>query len=228
MQEIQELENELLLLINYDGSDYIDRFWWMFSSKFTWIASVLTIVAYIAWKSRKWKEVLLIIAAFIILGLMTDWVSSNVFKPLFARLRPSHNPDIVNALFLHIDSSGHLYHGGAFGFFSAHAANSFGAVTLLGLLFRRKWVIIAGTLWALAFCYSRLYLGVHYVGDVLVGAMWGSLIGTLVYYCYAKIHRRYEQKWGLLPIRKIYNEEPWPVIIVHYSAIVVIAILAFF
>ena len=228
MQQLQDLENELILFINYDGSNSVDQFWWMFSSKFTWVASVLTIVAYIAWKSKKWKEVVLILAAFVIMGLLTDWVSSNMFKPLFARLRPSHNPDIMQSLSLYVDSLGHKYEGGAYGFFSAHAANSFGAVTLLGLLFRRKWVIIAGTLWAFAFCYSRLYLGVHYVGDVLVGMIWGCMMGALVYYGYAKVHRRLEEKWKLLPVREVYNQEPWPVIIVHYVAIAVIAVIAFF
>ncbi len=228
MQQLQELENELILFINYDGSYNVDRFWWMFSSKFTWIATVLTIVAYFAWKAKKWREVLLILTAFVIMGLLTDWVSSNVFKPIFARLRPSHNPDIIDSLYLYVDSAGHLYHGGAYGFFSAHAANSFGAITMLGLIFRRKWVIIAGAIWALAFCYSRLYLGVHYVGDVLVGMIWGCLVGALVYHGYARVHRRLEKKWNLLPIREIYDQEPWPVIIVHYTAIAVIAIIAFF
>jgi undecaprenyl-diphosphatase len=81
-----------------------------------------------------------------------------------------------------IDSKGQLYKGGSFGFFSNHASNFFGVVTLFLLLMKpaRKWIAVLLFAWALLIGYSRIYLGVHYPGDIIVGAIYGMLIAWCV------------------------------------------------
>ena len=94
-------------------------------------------------------------------------------KPGFARLRPSHTASLEGHLHLHTFDNGSVYRGGPFGFVSSHAANTFGIATLAVLLFgagRWRWL----WLWAAAMSWTRIYLGVHYPGDILFGALFGA------------------------------------------------------
>ena len=69
------------------------------------------------------------------------------------------------------------YRGGMYGFFSSHAANAAGIVTFTSLLFRNRLYTVTAVIWALLTCYSRMYLGVHYPGDIVVGLLWGTFVG---------------------------------------------------
>jgi undecaprenyl-diphosphatase len=98
-------------------------------------------------------------------------------KPLVARLRPTHNPEIADLI--HTVNG---YRGGRYGFVSSHAANAATFVTFTALIFRNRYYSILLSLWAFLTAYSRVYLGVHYVGDVLCGALIGVLVGMGVYF----------------------------------------------
>jgi undecaprenyl-diphosphatase len=113
--------------------------------------------------------------------LLSDQISSSVLKPLVARLRPTHNPKIADLI--HVVNG---YRGGLYGFVSSHAANAATFVTFTALLFRNKIYTILLSLWAFLTAYSRVYLGVHYVGDVLCGALIGVLVGVVVYVIFKK------------------------------------------
>jgi undecaprenyl-diphosphatase len=78
------------------------------------------------------------------------------------------------------------YRGGNYGFFSAHAANTFSIAIFMSLLMRQRLLTIFLVCWSLLNCYTRLYLGVHYPGDITVGLIWGGLVGFCVYkgYCH--------------------------------------------
>ena len=99
-----------------------------------------------------------------------------ILKPWVARLRPTHNPEIADLI--HTVNG---YRGGRYGFVSSHAANAATFVTFTALVFRNRFYTILLTLWAFLTAYSRVYLGVHYVGDVLCGALVGVLVGVGVY-----------------------------------------------
>jgi undecaprenyl-diphosphatase len=94
---------------------------------------------------------------------------------LVERLRPSHDPVIGNQI--HIVNN---YRGGLYGFISSHAANTFAIAVFLALLFKRKVFTISIIIWASIVSFSRIYLGVHYPGDVLCGAILGTGLGFLI------------------------------------------------
>ena len=108
--------------------------------------------------------------------LIADQVSASIIKPPVARARPSHNPDLATTI--HIVNG---YRGGPFGFVSSHAANCFGIALFLAMLFKNRaftWTMIV---WATLMCYSRIYLGVHYPGDIVCGSLLGFLAAWAVY-----------------------------------------------
>jgi undecaprenyl-diphosphatase len=106
-------------------------------------------------------------------------LSTNIVKHKVQRYRPSHNLELMQQVHTVND-----YHGGQFGFFSSHAANSFAVVTLFFLAAKAQISKRSRYLFyllPLTIIYSRIYLGVHYPSDVMVGAVWGILIGWLVF-----------------------------------------------
>jgi undecaprenyl-diphosphatase len=110
-----------------------------------------------------------------------------LFKDTVQRLRPCHAPDLQGLVHL---VNGHC--GGLYGFVSSHAANHFAIATFMtGMLQRRpRWAAAVLYIWAALIGYSRIYLGAHYPGDVIVGAMYGALIGGLAYGLFRSIHQR--------------------------------------
>lgn len=184
IQHIVSLDRQALLALNGSDSIFWDNFMWTYSGKFVWIPLVI-ILLYVIIKNNKWKETLLIIGMLALVILLADRISSGFFKPFFHRFRPTHDPEIM-ALVDIVNG----YRGGRYGFVSSHAANSFGIITFVLLLIKRKELTFALISWALLNCYSRMYLGVHFPGDILCGMILGCVIGFLVYYIYKFLHKK--------------------------------------
>jgi undecaprenyl-diphosphatase len=117
--------------------------------------------------------------------LLAGSVDDLIVKPTVARWRPTHDPEI--GLLVDIVDG---YRGGKYGFFSAHASNTFSIAILFCWLIRSRLLSIALVIWSLTNCWTRMYLGVHFPGDILVGLTWGFTIGTLVYYIYYRVTKR--------------------------------------
>ena len=122
---------------------------------------------------------------FLVLAIFVTDQSCNLLKNTVQRLRPSHNTELVDQIHLIDYPDGKLYRGGKFGFPSSHAANSivFAFFVIFFLSAKRKWIIIAAICWAGLIGYSRIYLGVHYPGDLLGG----YIIGTLFAFLFGKL-----------------------------------------
>ena len=205
MDEIISLDQQLLLALNGSDSIVLDTFFMAVTRTATWIPLFL-FVAYAILRIKGWRELLLVLACTALVVLIADRFSSGLCKPLFHRLRPSHEPSLEGLVDLVGD-----YRGGLYGFISSHAANTFGVATFITLCLRRKAVNIVCNLnnavrsriflskvsiallfaWAVISSYSRIYLGVHYPGDILAGSLCGVITAFLVFYiCFTPLARR--------------------------------------
>lgn len=171
------LDKSLTVFFNYNGGSVQDSLWYGLSSRLIWVFPALLLLCFLIHKPKKWKEATLVILALVLVITLCDQISSSIMKPYFARLRPSHTPGVENML--HYVNG---YRGGSYGFASSHAANSAGAVTFVSLLLRHRAVTLSLTLLAILVSFSRVYLGVHYVGDILTGALLGAAIGSAFYW----------------------------------------------
>jgi len=144
-----------------------------------------------------WREILLILAAAGLCVLLAGTVDDSIVKPLVARWRPTHDPEIGMLVDV-VDG----YRGGNYGFFSAHASNTFSIALFFSLLMRHRLFVIFMVCWSLVNCWTRLYLGVHYPGDITVGLLWGAIVGYSVYrlYCRFTTPVRYDMNHLYVPI----------------------------
>lgn len=188
MKEIVEniipLERDLFLLLNGSDSVFLDNVMWTISGRFVWVPLLLFLVFLFFYKTLR-KEALLVTLFFILLFVACDQVSSGLIKPLFERLRPSHHPDFMDVVDL-VNN----YRGGRFGFISGHATNSFGLAVFLSLLFKNRRLTIASLIWATINSYSRIYLGVHFISDIIGGVIVGTIIGIIIYQMYSYFRYR--------------------------------------
>lgn len=190
-QEIHQFDQQLTLQINSWYSDFTDIIWQVFSNKLVWIPMYVAIVALLIWKLG-WKKGLVVVAAAGLTFAFCDQFS-NLIKYAVARIRPLNDESMVSRG-LHI-----LEHGGGYSFFSAHAANAFGLAcsTFVGfctcLKKRSVWLKTYGCwmyFWAFMVSISRVFVGKHYLGDVIVGALVGAAAGLVLGYISSFVTRR--------------------------------------
>ncbi|MGM9868684.1 MAG: phosphatase PAP2 family protein [Sodaliphilus sp.] len=181
---LQQLDASLLVAINGWHCPFADQLMWLISGKFS---SALILIAVLALPLRKgnWKNALTLLIAIALVVIIADRVSSGIIKPLVERLRPTHNPDL-QAL-VHVVND---YRGGKYGFVSSHAANMFGIATFVALVVRNRYTWLCLLSWAAIVSYSRIYLGVHYPGDILGGMLVGIGATWLVAWLWKKAQNR--------------------------------------
>lgn len=173
LEFFRHIDSELLLWMNSHHSYFFDHFMYAVSGRWEWIPLYAFLLAVIIWKYR-WKSLWIILAVAILITLSDQL--ANVFKATVKRPRPCKDPEIGHLVLLVND-----YCRGAYGFVSGHAANSFALAIFISQLFKNKWVTSGMIIWATLVSYSRIYLGVHYPGDVICGAVLGILLGWIVY-----------------------------------------------
>ena len=184
MDALLQLDSQLLLLLNWFHTEFWDNTLWITSSTTIWLPMYFMIIYSIV-KGQKWQSWITLLAI-IILVVLCDRISTDIFKYGFERLRPTHDPElkeVVKTVF--------GYRGGKFGFVSSHATNTMGLAVFTALLYRRRWYSVFIIIWSLFVGYSRIYLGVHFPGDVLGGFILGAILGFGVYKLYGLILPRF-------------------------------------
>lgn len=176
MEKIVAFDKAAFLFFNGYHNVFFDNVMWLISHKFTWIPLYL-ILLYLLFRNYGKQAFYLLPAIFIVI-LLADQISVKLFKEVFERLRPCHDPELAGLVHIVKDHC-----GGKFGFVSSHATNTFALAGFLALVLRRRYsrVFFWMILWASVVSYSRIYLGVHFPLDVLGGAILGGGIGCVVY-----------------------------------------------
>ncbi|MCS6974252.1 MAG: phosphatase PAP2 family protein [Cyclobacteriaceae bacterium] len=196
LEKLNQADKELLLTLNQLNLPWLDPVMLFLTKTWAWIPlyALLIYLVIKVYKNRSWIP----LAGTALTITLTDRLTSGLMKPYFARVRPSHNPELANMLHL-VDG----YKGGEFSFVSGHAANSFATALLVWLLLRNhypatRWLFA----WAAFMSYTRIYLGVHYPGDILAGALTGMACAATIYLgmkkSFSKVFTDYDSK-PLLP-----------------------------
>lgn len=191
MDWLLELDTKLFLAINGWHSEAWDGIMWWISGKTTWWPFYLLLLIYMGWRKR-WQLAPMMLFIILVVTL-TDQTSVHLFKNVFERLRPCHEPALEGLVHLVNNRC-----GGQFGFISSHAANTFGVAFLSLLWIRKGWFTAIMLTWAIVVAYSRVYLGVHYPGDVLAGGIWGAGCGWLIFYLFNRILAKVPKNWWII------------------------------
>jgi len=186
-EQILQADRALTLWLNGSDSLFMDGIAWTATSTAVWMPLAVALL-YTIIRNNDLPDIFLIILSVALGILIADQVASSLFKPMVARLRPSHDPELM-----YLVQTVNGYRGGLYGFFSSHASNTFAVATFLTLLLRRRGVALVLFAWALLNCWTRVYLGVHYVGDLLVGAAFGAMTGTCMFCLYRRTSKLLRQ-----------------------------------
>lgn len=184
-ESLIQFDKQLLLAVNGSDSLFIDGLAVALTTATTWIPLYLALFFLVLRNNESMKQILLIIGCAALCVVLAGTVDDSFVKPTVARLRPTHDLQIG----MSVDVVGG-YRGGSYGFFSAHAANTFSIAVFFSLLVRNGILAFLLVLWSFINCWTRMYLGVHFPGDILCGLLWGGLVGMFIYYVYYKINIR--------------------------------------
>ena len=225
---IIDIDKYLLLTLNGSDSIFWDGCMKVYTSMAIWAPLALALI-YILVKNNRVKDFFLLLLFIVAVVSLTDLISSSICKPLFARWRPTRDPmlmyavDVVNGI-----------RGKDYGFTSSHAANSFGIATFVLLLIRHKVLTISLILWAAFNAYTRIYLGVHYPGDILAGTFIGVTVGWGMYKLYKYVSRKQKHNAHRDWISSQYTKSGYLVsdvylfLLVMYATFIAIPMISFF
>jgi len=187
MNDINQLDRDATVALNDWGNDAVDLFFNIITHKL-YAIPFYAVLLYFFYKKLGWKNTLISLVTIAILIAASDQIA-NVFKGGFERLRPFREPALEGI----ISKVGRS--GGTFGFYSAHASSAIGLATFVGLLLwkTQRVLCVITIIWAALVAYSRVYLGLHYLGDILMGAVMGVLLGVLCYKLFAFAKAKYGQ-----------------------------------
>lgn len=191
MEALSTIDSDLFLFLNGLHADWMDGVMVLITQMWVWLPLYLLLIY---WTVKQYgKRCWWIFLALALVVLCSDQLSAHVCKPLFQRLRPCYNTDLQGLIHLPKGMA-----GGQYGFVSSHAANTFAIAAFLTAALRKKykWMGIALYLWAFISSYSRIYIGYHYPGDILCGAVLGILVGLTLW-----------KVFQLLVVKKIWKSE---------------------
>ncbi len=186
---LNDLDHQLFLFLNGLHVDWLDPVMTFISSEMGWIPFYAVLVFLVFYKYR-WKGLWVMLGVVIAITL-SDQIASSVFKPLVMRLRPCHDPLIEDLVYLPKGKP-----GGHYGFISSHAANTFALASFIYMTMRKHYSKIGWLMfiWAAVVSYSRIYMGVHFPGDIICGAALGLFLGFGIGYLTNLLTKNEQQK----------------------------------
>ena len=179
---LKAMDTMVFLTVNSHHNAYFDSVMWLVSGKLIWVPMYVSLF-FVLLKNYSYKVVFTILLAIGVVILFTDSFTAQVIRPWVCRLRPSNLDNPMSSMVHIVDG----YRGGAYGFPSNHASNTWGLAFFITFLFRRYKLTFFFFLWALLVCYSRMYLGVHYFGDLLIGGLLALAGASTVFYVFRKV-----------------------------------------
>lgn len=193
METLIELDKTLLLLLNGSDSLFTDGLATVLTAASTWIPLYVALFYLVLRNNDNVRQIFLAVGGAALCALLAGSVDDTIIKPLVARWRPTHDP----AIGLLVDTV-NGYRGGNYGFFSAHAANTFSLAVYFCFIVRSRAFSFTMIGWSLVNCWTRLYLGVHYPCDILCGLVWGGIVGFVLSYIVNRVRRSLEGKQNFI------------------------------
>ncbi|WP_419515272.1 phosphatase PAP2 family protein [Leyella stercorea] len=182
---LSDIDARLLLIVNGAHSPFFDSVMWCISGRWIWVP-FYAVLAYLLFRRMSWKRASICLVTIGLIILAADQTCATLIRPEIGRLRPANLNNPLSS-FVHVVNG---YRGGRYGFPSCHAANTFALAVFMSLVIRHKWFTVMMFSWAFVVSYSRMYLGVHYFGDLFCGATIGSLFVVLFYYLQNYLFKR--------------------------------------
>ena len=176
---LMSLDRSVLAFFNGSDSAVLDNIALVLTSPYTWIPLYILLLWAVVKKQKSAGMIWLVIGCIFFSLLLSAGMADGIMKPLVGRLRPSHDPLLMNT----IDIVGD-YRSTQYGFFSGHAANTMAIAIFFSLLFHKRWGATILIIWSLINCWTRLYLGLHYPSDILFGLLWGMFSGWMGFQLY--------------------------------------------
>ena len=189
LNSLMELDRQILAFFNGSDSLFLDGVAMTLTSALTWIPLYLGLLYIVIKNNETMAQIVLITCCVLLCLFLADGLADYIVKPLVGRWRPTNDPvikysiDVVNN-----------YRETKYGFFSAHAANTMSIAVFFSLLVRSRKLTIALLAWSLLNCWTRMYLGVHYPGDILCGLIWGVTVGFFVHMFYRHLYFKISPK----------------------------------
>ncbi len=180
IENIIHYDTKLFSFLNGIHSPVFDTIMYWYTQIPIWFPLYLFIIVLLIYRHRKKAIIPLILVA---LAVTATDQSCNFLKKETARFRPSHTETLADTIHLTQKPDGTYYTGGKYSFPSGHAANSmlFAFFIAFFIAEKKRWILYTFFGWALLMGYSRIYVGVHYPGDVICGFILGSLYGLLFF-----------------------------------------------